>query len=379
MLLVAAGGAEALTFNVTYDASTASAPAAFFTAMGYAFQYYESLYTDPITINVHVGWGDINGSPLGAGSLGQSLTAQQGNFTYAQIRTALTNDAKTPQDAAAIATLPVADPTGGKSFVMSNAEAKALGLLSGTNTATDGWVGFSQTASWTFDPNGRAMPGLVDFLGTAHHEITEVMGRYGYGQNGSGLRDSPIDLFRYAGANVRLFTPSFGGASNYFSIDQGATIVHGFNTVCCGDLSDWDGSANDSFNAFSFSAVKNPTTPGDRILMDVLGYDRVQFTDSTLTPQVTAIKAVHLIEVRTRVAQARTRHGLGTYSYTQTIAAGLVVMATDMLETRAALADIYLAMSAASPSYTFAPFAGVTIHAVDITELRAFLESIEDG
>src|SRR4051794_29785385 len=82
MLLGASGAAEALTFNVTYDASTPSAPAAFITAMGYAFQYYESLYSDAITINIHVGWGDINGSPLAAGLLGQSLTAQQGIFTY---------------------------------------------------------------------------------------------------------------------------------------------------------------------------------------------------------------------------------------------------------------------------------------------------------
>ena len=42
------------------------------------------------------------------------------------------NDARSSADGAAVGTLPLADPTGGRSFVMSNAEAKAVGLLDGT-------------------------------------------------------------------------------------------------------------------------------------------------------------------------------------------------------------------------------------------------------
>jgi hypothetical protein len=380
-VVAAPSSARALTFNVTYDPSTASAPPAFFTAMSDAFQYYQSLYTDPITINIHVGWGDINGTPLGAGFLGQSLTAQPGSYTYATIRTALIDDAKTLDDVQAVSTLPAADPTGGRSFTLSNAEAKAIGLLSGTATAIDGWVGFSTAVTWTFDPNVRGAPGAYDFLGTAHHEITEVMGRYGYGQNGGGARDSPIDLFRYFSQGVRDLTPAYNSAVNYFSIDGGASGIdpHTFNRTCCGDLSDWASGTNDSFNTFSSSGVKNGTSLGDRLVMDVLGYDRVQWADTPLVPGTTVVKAVHIIEIRNRIGLARSRHGMSAYAYSRSVAAGLEALASDILETRSALHDIYVATATTEPAYTLTPAPGATISGLNILQLRAFLELIEDG
>jgi hypothetical protein len=69
---------------------------------------------------------------------------------------------------------------------MSNAEAKALGLLAGNATGIDGYVGFNNSANYTFNPNNRAVAGEYDFIGLALHEITEVMGRYGVTQNGCG-------------------------------------------------------------------------------------------------------------------------------------------------------------------------------------------------
>src|SRR5215471_1152332 len=223
--------AGATSFSVIFDPSTASAPAGFFTAFNQEVALLDAIYTDPITINLHVGWGEINGGPLTPGDVGQSLTNQQA-VTYAVLRAALIADAKTPDDAAANAFLPAADPTPGKNFVMSNAEAKALGLLVGNATGIDGWVGFDKTATFTFDPNNRSVPGAYDFFGLVDHELTEVMGRYGYGQNGTGQRDSPIDLFRYSSGVLNL-TPAFGGPANYFSIDGGVSSINTYNTVCC--------------------------------------------------------------------------------------------------------------------------------------------------
>jgi hypothetical protein len=194
-LLGVAQPADAISFNLTFDPSTLTAPAGFFTAFNDQIAVYQTAFTDPITINLHVGWGDIDGRPLTPGFIGQSLTNQQIAF-YPGLKAALIADAKTSADAAAVASLPVTDPTGGNAFEMSNAEAKALGLLSGSATGIDGWVGFSNTTSYTFDPNNRSVAGEVDFAGLADHEISEVMGRYGFGQNGSS-GDSPIDLFRY--------------------------------------------------------------------------------------------------------------------------------------------------------------------------------------
>jgi hypothetical protein len=265
--------ARAGLFNVTYDASTSGAPADFFTAFDSATQFLQSLYADPITINMQVGWGKINGNNLAPGNLGQSLTNQQGFYSYAQMKTALTNDKTTASDITAVANLPAVDPYGGTKFVMSNGEAKALGLLAGNAAGTDGFVGFNSAATWTFDPNNRAVTGKVDFIGVALHEITEVMGRYGLTQNGAANgRYSPIDLFRYTSAGNLALTPVNG---TYFSIDAGTTPIHTFNGTGGGDLSDWSGATNDSFNASSNSGVLNPMSADDIKLMDVIGYNLV--------------------------------------------------------------------------------------------------------
>jgi hypothetical protein len=155
---------------------------------------------------------------------------------------------------------------------MSNAEAKALGLQSGSTTGIDGWVGFSNTTSYTFDPNNRSVAGEVDFAGLADHEISEVMGKYGFGQNGSS-GDSPIDLFRYAAPAVRDLAPACSGTPNYFSVNGGATVVNTFNTSCPDDRSDWAGVTPDAYNATIPAGHELPLTAGDLEVMDVLGYD----------------------------------------------------------------------------------------------------------
>jgi hypothetical protein len=62
--------ARALVFDVTYDPSVVSAPAAFQTAFQDAINLYQTTYTDPITINIDVGWGEVDGNPLNPGNLG---------------------------------------------------------------------------------------------------------------------------------------------------------------------------------------------------------------------------------------------------------------------------------------------------------------------
>jgi len=274
--LLAVGGlalpARALVFDVTYDASAAAAPSAFETAFQDAINLYQTTYTDPITINIDLGWGEIDGNPLSPGNLGQSRTNQPGNFTYSQVRSALISDAKSAADFKAVSTLGITDPTGGRAFRMSDAEAKALGLRAANAPGIDGWVGFSNTASYTFDPNNRAVAGEYDFIGVAEHEIAEVMGRYGMTQNGCGatLCDSPIDLFRYTSPGDFDLNPENG---SYFSIDSGHTNINTFNGTGGGDLSDWLGLTPDAFNHSLSRGKEEPFSAGDQILMDVIGYD----------------------------------------------------------------------------------------------------------
>jgi hypothetical protein len=265
------GAAGGLVFNITYDSSVSSAPAGFTSAMTDAINYYESVFNDPITINIDVGWGEVAGQSL-SGALGASET-NLGVFSYSQVKAALAADAISADDATAVTSLPGGDPTGGGSFVLSTAEAKALGL--GTGAAVDGYVGFSSSVNYTFNPNNRAVSGAYDFIGVAEHEISEVMGRIallGTPLGGLSHTYSALDLFRYSSPGARQLA---AGNTAYFSLDGGNTDLNNFNTLSGGDEGDWaSGGGNDAYNASAHSGVALPVTPNDLRVMDAIGWDR---------------------------------------------------------------------------------------------------------
>ena len=249
------------------------APAGFFTAFNNAIQFYQTNFTDPITINLQVGWGEVAGQPLQSGFLGESSASQPGFFQYSTIKSRLITDGKSADDLTSIANMPASDYTNGATFKLSRAQGKALGLTIGDGSALDGSVGFDKTATYTFDPNNRAVGGKVDFIGLAGHEITEVMGRFGIGQAGTGSGQfGAIDLFRYSSPGVLVLAPTNGA---YFSIDGGTTTINTFNGTGGGDLSDWSGATFDSYNAFFTSGKELDASAGDLTLMDVIGYDRL--------------------------------------------------------------------------------------------------------
>jgi hypothetical protein len=295
------GPSNALTFDISYDASVASAPAGFVSAFTYAINTLTSTYNDPITITMGVGWNEIAGGPIAPGDIGQSMTTQPNGYSYSTVRAALIADATSPADMIAISGLPVADPTGGSPFRMSNAEANALSLP-GVG-GFDGWVGFSSAVSWAFDPNNRSVPGAFDFIGLAFHEVTEVMGRYGMTNNGCSGCLSPIDLFRYIGPGNRALTPTVIGS--YFSIDSGTTRINTFRGAFGGDFSDWIGNTPDAFNALISSNEEQPFSPGDMILMDVLGYDPV---NPTSAPEPTSLAILGTGLIALALYQSRLPH-----------------------------------------------------------------------
>ena len=79
----------------------------------------------------------------------------------------------------------------------------------------------------------------------------------------------PYDLFRFSAPSTRTFAT---GTSAYFSINNGTTNLHGYNSGS-GDPQDWDSSIHDEFNASTPSGQENDLTPSDMIAMDVIGYD----------------------------------------------------------------------------------------------------------
>ena len=273
-----------MNIEVTYDSSVTGAPAAFTTAITYVVNLFDGLFTNPATINIDVGWGEINGIPLSSGDLGESEESAAPAYSYDTVKNAFITTANASGDLsqlAAASTLPTSDPTSGGTFDIGTADAKALGLIAGNSSAVDGYVGFSSSVSWSFIADATPAASAYYFIGTAEHEITEVMGR---DSDLGGYFNYPnaytlTDLFRYSASGVRDLSPGRRNSTAYFSIDNGVTNLGSWNNNAPnGDLGDWypAGPApggNDAFNDYSNSGVVGALTTTDITLMNVLGWD----------------------------------------------------------------------------------------------------------
>jgi hypothetical protein len=257
-----------MQINIIYDSSVDNAPAGFTTGVMDAVQYLENEFTNPVTLTIDVGYGEIDGQSLGD-DLGESQTVQELTESYSVVRDLLVNEG-----VPGAATLPATSPITG-TLEVNQAEAKALGLP-GDYESPDGYVGFSSTLPFSY-ADGTAPPsGDYYFIGAVEHEITEDMGRV-------SLLDerrtyAPIDLFRYSAAGVRDTTTGGNGSTAYFSIDNGDTDLGTWNNQTSnGDLADWYGSnipnhGDDSFDDYSPSGVVNIVSQSDITLMQAIGW-----------------------------------------------------------------------------------------------------------
>ncbi len=283
--VVAGAASSGLIINVTYDQAVSTLPTGFTTIINAVVNYFESHFTDPVTVNIDVGFGEAAGYSLG-GALGMSLTYLQ-SATYSQIKSALTADANTSDDASAVASLPAADPVGGThNYWVSTAEAKALGLNTST-TSIDGYVGFSNTAGLFDYNNGDGVTaGAYDFFGVVAHEFSEVMGRTlltgTTALNGLPAYDA-LDLFHYSAPGVHTFSGTTN--SSYFSINGGSTSLNTFNNASNGgDAGDWAGATIDAYNAFGYPGVVEPISQADLTAMDVIGWNAASSTSPPPPP-----------------------------------------------------------------------------------------------
>lgn len=266
------------------DTGNASANAGF----ELAAQFWESQFTDDVTIYIDSGF-----SNLGAGILGQAGSKTVVD-SYTDVRTALLADITTGDDTTATNNLQPAGeldfltnrrsdsavirPSGDayNSFLSVNrANMKALGLFgahTGDTTAlnADATITFNSTFSWDFDNTDGVGAGLQDFVGVAIHEIGHALG-FTSGVDtidavtGAGPSAPPtdlnganpgtpdisefavfntLDLYRYTQnslaegsqpANGAVLGLTFGGddvaaTEPFFSIDAGATALATFAT-----------------------------------------------------------------------------------------------------------------------------------------------------
>lgn len=257
-----------MQINFIYDSSTASAPAAFKTALADAAAYLDTLITNTITVNIQVGWGEDNGAPITPNSLSTGGPQQDGiGMTYAQLKAALTANASSAADQTMLANMPAIDPTNGGNFYITAAQQKAWGMLPANGAEIDGNIGFSSTENWTFDPNNRSVAGAYDFIGDAEAEITHAFGRFPGLQLSAPGWYSPLDLMRYSSPGVNELTV---GAPAYFSINGGATNLDSFNTT--GDPSDWTTSVKGDAFGDGYTGQTMVMTQTDQNLLGALGY-----------------------------------------------------------------------------------------------------------
>ena len=233
-----AADGQGLVINVVYDASVANAPAGFTQAVANVVNFYESHFSNPVTITINVGYGEIDGQALQAFALGES-EAYMTSVSYTQLQSALVNNANALGDAAAAASLAATSPVEGQYWIPT-AEAQALGLA-GSN-AIDGYAGFTNLPKMldydTTNTSGTPPDYEYDFFGVVAHEFSEIMGRQML--DGAEFAGAPgytaLDLFHYSAPGVRDFS---GSTPGYISPNGGFSNLGTLNTNHNEDYGDW--------------------------------------------------------------------------------------------------------------------------------------------
>jgi hypothetical protein len=271
--MVVGSGASAFANMIivpTFDSTITSDPnaAAIEGVINNAIAKYQASFSDPITVN-------ITFASMSSG-LGQSSTAFF-NVSYASVRTALTADASTADDAVALAHLPVTatDPVLGNSTInIKSANGRALGLS--TAVASDGTISLNTHIT---DVGSPGTTGQFSLIATTEHEIDEVLGL------GSSLPSIPFsaifpeDLYRYTAAGARSFTTS-SIATAFFSIDGTTDLAQFDNQNDGGDFGDWQ--SNPLPNGVQPKVQDAFATPGstpplgvELRALDVIGYNLI--------------------------------------------------------------------------------------------------------
>jgi hypothetical protein len=77
--------------NLDSPGNAAYAPtlyAEFIAAVQTAIQFFENTITNPITIKINFGWGEVAGSMIDSGAIGESSTSTI-DYTYSRLLTAV--------------------------------------------------------------------------------------------------------------------------------------------------------------------------------------------------------------------------------------------------------------------------------------------------
>jgi hypothetical protein len=279
-----------LTIQPTFDSSITGNPnsAAIQAMINRAIAFYESMFSDPITVQIRFRYATTmpNGNPLPQGTVSQSDIVLY-PLPWSTFIDALTADAKTSSDNTANASLPATALAA--NIEPSSANGRAVGLDTPPAMFADGTVGnggpydgiVTLNSSEPFQFTRPTDAGSYDAQRSTEHEMDELLG-LGSKLGQTGIPFRPQDLFSWSSAGHRNFSSS---GTRYFSIDGGVTNIVNFNQDPTGDFGDWlsqDCPQTNPYvqNAFActgqFSDISATSPEG--INLDVIGYDLAQIS-----------------------------------------------------------------------------------------------------
>ncbi|MEO7099692.1 MAG: NF038122 family metalloprotease [Luteolibacter sp.] len=320
MIAALSTNASALNFDFTFTPTSTAQDIAAFNAAG---AFWSSQFADNVTIKM-----DVGTDALGAGILA-STGSTQGTLSYTDFKDALSADASSATDTAALSSLTVNstfgmllnrtsnNPNGAGSATayldndgdannstirITTANAKALGYTF-SPTMSDASIIFANSFSWDYDSSNGVTAGSYDFVGIAIHEIGHALGFISGVDildgnspptNGPFSDDqftyvSSLDLFRYSAASTTsgVIDWTASNTNKYFSLDNGATSIAAFST----GLTFGDGRQASHWKDNLGLGIMDPTAgtgetlaagPNDLIAFDAIGWDLVPEPSSLL-------------------------------------------------------------------------------------------------
>jgi len=266
------------TFDSTITGNANSA--AIQASINRAISIYESLFTDPITIEILFRYATTLPDGTPAFGLANTLTVAYSVGWNLWIN-ALRSDATSSNDNIAVASLPTTALVTG--IVGASANGRALGLLTPPAMFPDGTVGTGGPYDGIVTLNSGSMlqfnrptdANRFDAQRAVEQEIDNLMGLL-Y----SPTDFAPINLFSWSSPGTRN---GGGNGRRYLSLDGGVTGVIDFNQDQTGSLSGWVSEpcpqahpyVQNAFPCVGQSSDISATSP-EGIALDILGYNLAQ-------------------------------------------------------------------------------------------------------
>ena len=277
-----------LIIHPTFDSSITNNPnaAAIEAMINRTISIYESLFSDPITIEIRYRYSTTapDGTPLPQGTVSQSDSVIYGVPWDVYIN-ALRADAKSSNDNIANASLP--GNALSATIKLKGPNGRAVGLDTPPSMFANGTVGnggpydgiVTLNSSFPFQFTRPVSANNFDAQNGTEHETDEVIA-LASNADVSNLRAQ--DLFSWSSAGVRNISST---GTRYFSINRGSTNIVNFNQDPSMDLGDWLSAACPQAHPYVQNAAGcrgqssdvTATSP-EGINLDVVGYDLVTVT-----------------------------------------------------------------------------------------------------